>query len=296
MPRWLDSPSRVRVVSCWLALIVAWEVAYRLIEWHPWVFPAPSHIVDALLGLLGVPSYLGEALHADWPFRRADGPPGARPPGSPLALMHHSALVVGLVTSGYRLVAGFAMSLALGLALGLAMWRYRFIDAMLGPVFLGLQTLPSVCWVPLAILTLGISEAGMLSVLVMGSFFAIAISLRDGLHTTPPIYRAAGRVFGAERLNFYLYVMLPAGLPALAGSLRSGFSFAWRSLMGGELIFVLRRHGLGHLLSTGREFGDIAQVVAVMIVMVAIGMIVDRVAFAAIERRVRARFGLAPTS
>ena len=93
-------------------------------------------------------------------------------------------------------------------------------------------------------------------------------------------------------MSFYLYVMLPAGLPALAGSLRSGFSFAWRSLMGAELIFVLKRHGLGHLLSIGRDFGDVAQVVAVMVVMVLIGMAVDRLAFARLERRIRRRFGL----
>ncbi|MCI0362974.1 MAG: ABC transporter permease subunit, partial [Phycisphaerales bacterium] len=161
-----------------------------------------------------------------------------------------------------------------------------------GPLFLGLQTLPSVCWVPLAILTLGINESAILMVLVLGSFFATAIALRDGLRTIPPIYERAGLMLAATNWRLYRYVLLPASLPAMASSLRQGFSFAWRSLMGAELIFMLQNQGLGFLLNIGREFADVAQVVAVMIVMIAIGMTVDRWVFAQIERRVRNRFGL----
>jgi NitT/TauT family transport system permease protein len=129
-------------------------------------------------------------------------------------------------------------------------------------------------------------------VLIMGSFFAIAISLRDGLGTIPPLYRRAGLMLGATGWRLYRYVLLPASLPALTSSLRQGFSFAWRSLMGAELLFMVERHGLGFLLSTGRELSDVAQVVAVMIVMVMIGMVADRFAFARLERAVHHRFGL----
>ena len=289
--RWHASRSQLQVSIGWLAVLLLWEAAYRVIGWQPWIFPAPSHVIDATLNLLGITTYLGEPLHAAWPWRSATAPsPSA---WTSLGAIAHSQLVIAILTSGYRLLIGFVLSMLLGLLLGVLMWRYTLVNSMLGPVFLGMQTLPSVCWVPLAILTLGISELCILFVLIMGSFFAMSISLRDGLSTTPTIYRAAGLVFGARGLNFYWYVMLPAGLPALASSLRSGFSFAWRSLMGGELIFVLSRHGLGQLLSTGREFGDIAQVVATMGIMVVFGMVVDRLVFATIEKRVRARFGLA---
>lgn len=289
--RWSERHRQLTVLASWLAVVFVWEAAFRIVGWQAWIFPAPSHVLDATLNLLNLKTYFSDPLHAGWPLGRASGSGGPAPVS--FAAVLHSQLIVAILTSGYRLVIGFALSMQLGLLLGLLMWRYSAVNAMFGPVFLGLQTLPSVCWVPLAILTLGISELGILFVLVMGSFFAMAISLRDGLMTTPPIYRAAGLVFGARGLNFYWYVMLPAGLPALANSLRSGFSFAWRSLMGGELIFVLRRHGLGQLLSIGREFGDIAQVVATMAMMVVIGMVVDRLVFAKIESTVRTRFGLA---
>ena len=172
------------------------------------------------------------------------------------------------------------------------MWRLAFIDAVLGPVFLGLQTLPSVCWVPMGILLFGINERSILFVLVMGSFFAVAISMRDGLRTVPPIYISAGVMLGARKARLYRHVLLPSSLPALAGTLRQGFSFAWRSLMGAELILIVQRRGLGFLLNMGRETADIAQVVAVMVIMVGVGMVIDRWVFAVIERRVRTRFGL----
>jgi len=184
------------------------------------------------------------------------------------------------------------VSLVLGTLLGILMWRWAELDELLGPLFLGLQTLPSVCWVPMAILVFGINEKGILFVLVMGSFFAIAIALRDGLKTIPPIYQRAGLMLGASGWRLYRYVLLPASLPALASSLRQGFSFAWRSLMGAELILFTQRHGIGYLLHQGREFADIAQVVAVMAVMVFIGMLADRLVFAVFQRSVHRRFGL----
>ena len=202
-------------------------------------------------------------------------------------------LVEAVAVSLLRLGVGFTLSILLGAALGVVMWRVRGIDEFLGPLFLGLQTLPSVCWVPLAILTFGINETGVLFVVMMGSFFAIAIALRDGLRTIPPIYQRAGAMLGTSGWKMYRYVLLPASLPALASSLRQGFSFAWRSLMGAELIFAVQRHGLGFLLQMGRDFADVAQVIAVMAIMVMIGMLADRLIFGVLEKSVHRRFGLA---
>jgi NitT/TauT family transport system permease protein len=201
-------------------------------------------------------------------------------------------LIGAIGVSLSRLVVGFALSIFFGGLLGVLMWRFRAVDRFFGPLVLGLQTLPSVCWVPLAILVIGLNELGVLFVVVMGSFFAIAIALRDGLRTIPPLYQRAGSMLGTRGWRMYRYVILPASLPALSSSLRQGFSFAWRSLMGAELIFAVSRHGLGFLLEMGRNFSDVAQVVVVMIVMVVIGIVADRVLFGPIERRVHRRFGL----
>ena len=287
MPKWLRS-NRLGVCLIWLLILAGWEAAYREIGWRPWIFPAPSHLMSSTANMMGVPLHLGDPVTPNWPWRPAkkDDVPVT------LSSLAKSPLAVAVATSWGRLAVGFSLSIIIGTFLGLAMWRYRFIDDMLGALLLGLQTLPSVCWVPVSIMVFGITEAGMLFVLLMGSFPAVATSLRDGMNATPPIYQSVGKVFGARGLSFYIYVMLPASLPVMIGSLRTGFSFAWRSLMGGELIFVMARHGLGHLLSTGREFGDLSQVIAVIIIMVLLGMLLDPVVFGRIDKRIRARYGL----
>lgn len=272
----------------WVLILLTWEGAYRFIGWKAYQFPAPSHVLDSTLDMLNIRTWFGQPLHPGWPWSAAGQPPDTRPRPP----VYRSPLVIAQLVSGTRLVVGFAVSILIGAALGLLMWRWREADQFFGPLFLGMQTLPSVCWIPLAILTFGINESGILFVLVMGSCFAIAIALRDGLRTIPPVYQRAGLMLGAGGWRLYRYVLLPASLPAMTSSLRQGFSFAWRSLMGAELIFMVSQHGLGFLLHIGREFSDISQVIAVMAMMVIVGMVVDRWLFAALERRVHARFGL----
>lgn len=273
-------------LAIWLLILGSWEAAFRLAGWRAWIFPAPTHVLDAILSMLSIQTSFGEPVVPGWPGAFALS----------LFKITHSPLPIALLTSISRLLVGFAISFIVGALFGLAMWRSKSVDELLGPLFLGLQTLPSVCWVPLAILLpkLGISERGLLFVLVMGSLFAMAIALRDGLRAIPPVYQRAGLMLGARGWRMYRYVLLPASLPALASSLRQGFSFAWRSLMGAEMIFAVQNRGLGFLLASGREYADIAQVVAVMAAMVMLGMVVDRFGFARIERRIHMRFGLVP--
>lgn len=270
-------------LAIWLVILGTWEAAYRTIGWKPWVFPAPSHILDSILSMLNISSGFGEPVKAGWP--RAIG---AAASGSVV----HSQLITANIVSSIRLFIGFILSILLGGVLGVLMWRFKTLDEFFGPLFLGLQTLPSVCWIPLAIVAFGLTENAIQFVLVMGSFFAIAISLRDGLRTIPPLYQRAGMMMGAHGWKLYRYVLLPASLPALASGLRQGFSFAWRSLMGAEFVFIIERHGLGYLLQAGENFNDHAQVMAILIIMVVLGMMADRLAFAVLERKVHARFGL----
>jgi NitT/TauT family transport system permease protein len=124
----------------------------------------------------------------------------------------------------------------------------------------------------------------------MGSLFAIVISARDGVRNIPPLLQRAARTFGARNWQLYRYVVLPAMLPSMVQGLKLGWSFAWRSLMAGELLF--NSGGLGQLLNTGRDLNDISLVVAVMLVIVAIGLTVDRLIFANLEGVVRERWGL----
>jgi NitT/TauT family transport system permease protein len=189
-----------------------------------------------------------------------------------------------------RLGAGYGISLALGVPLGMVLGRSQLADDLLGAPVLGLQSLPSICWLPVALLWFGLSEAAILFVVVMGSSLAIAIASQSGVRNLNPLWVRAARTMGARGVALYTTVLLPASLPALLNGAKLGWTFAWRSLLAAELLYV--SGGLGQLLQAGRELNDVARVFAVMVVILAIGLTAEKAVFAPLEQRVRERFGV----
>jgi NitT/TauT family transport system permease protein len=198
---------------------------------------------------------------------------------------------IGIGRSLERIALGYGLSALIGIPLGLLTARIRWLDHTLGSFVIGLQTLPSICWLPAALLWFGLTDGAILFVVVMGSTLAISIGTDDAVKNLPPIYVKAARTMGVRGLRLYRDVIFPAALPGIVSALKQGWSFAWRSLMAGELLFV--SPGLGHLLQMGRDLNDISLVAAVMVVIMALGWSVDRFAFSALEARIRARRGMA---
>jgi NitT/TauT family transport system permease protein len=206
-------------------------------------------------------------------------------------LVADGRLGAAILRSLTRLAEGYTVAAAIGMPLGILMARRAWIQATLRPLVLGLQALPSICWLPLALLWFGLSERAIVFVVVMGSLLAIAISAEDGVAAIDPLLLRASGVLGIRGLRFYGGVLIPAALPGIVTGLKLGWSFAWRALMAGELLFVAG--GLGQLLQEGRELLDVAQVMGVMLAIVAVGSAVDQVLFRLVEVRVRRRWGLA---
>lgn len=188
-----------------------------------------------------------------------------------------------------RLLVGYALSLCVGFTIGIAMAGSDAVRRGISPIVTGLQALPSVCWLPLGLLWFGLSDAAILFVIVLGSALGVAISVDAGCRNVPPLYIRAARTMGANGFTLYRRVILPAAFPEILTGMRLAWAFAWRSLMGAELLFVAG--GLGHLLETGRELGDLPQVVAVMVVIVILGIASERVLFDRIEAKLRIRWG-----
>ena len=210
-----------------------------------------------------------------------------------------SSLVIGISSGVYlqaaqvsleRLVIGYGISLVIGLVLGALIGRIRLLEETVGSLVLGLQALPSVCWLPLAILWFGLTDQAIIFVVVMGALFSITLGVDAGVKNTSPVYLKAARNMGSRGIRLYTQVILPAALPAIINGLKQGWTFAWRSLMAGELlVFTI---SLGQLLENGRELNDASQIIAVMLVIVFIGVMIDTLIFAPLERHVRARWGL----
>jgi len=124
----------------------------------------------------------------------------------------------------------------------------------------------------------------------MGALFSITIAVDSGIKNVPPIFIRAGRNMGARRIRMFVDVIIPAALPSIVSGLKQAWSFAWRSLMAAELLFVTL--GLGYLLMMGRELNDMSQVIAVMLVIAFVSVVIDRLFFGALESSLRKRWGV----
>lgn len=197
---------------------------------------------------------------------------------------------IGILASLKRIAIGYGISTIAGVILGLWIGRNSFVEQTLGTLVLGLQTLPSICWLPLAILWFGLNETAIIFVIIMGALLAITLATESGVKNIPPIFIKAGRNMGATELRLLIFVIIPAAFPAIISGLKQGWAFAWRSLMAGELLYVSA--GLGQLLMMGRELNDMNRVVAVMLILIGIGLVFDRIIFAKLEKTVQHKWGL----
>ncbi len=237
------------------ALIALWVILAKAKIWPPYIFPTPWGVWDSLRA--------GFSDHSFW---------------------------IAIAVSMKRMLLGYVLSVVMGMILGLALGSNKFLEQTLGGLLVSLQSLPSICWLPLAVLWFGLTEKAILFVVVMGSLLSVTIAMETGRQQMPKIYGMAGRNLGARGFPLFWYVLLPASLPYILSGLKQGWAFAWRSLISGEMIFVSL--GLGQLLMMGRDLNDMSQVIAVMLLIIAIGYMVDGLVFRTMERRLQARWGL----
>jgi NitT/TauT family transport system permease protein len=200
----------------------------------------------------------------------------------------------GLLAVAYRsllrLFVGLALAMLIGTPTGLAMARWQVVQRSVGSVVVGLQALPSIVWLPLAMLWFGLSERAVMFVVVIGAMPAVAIGTASAVRQVPPGLVRAGRTLGARGWVLYGRVVLPAAVPGYVAGLQLAWAFAWRALMAAELI-VAGARGLGHLIARSGAQYDTALVMATMIVIMLVGIAVDGL-LAWIDRRVRRRRGL----
>ncbi len=206
-------------------------------------------------------------------------------------LIRDNTLLVSIGMTLYRLLIGFAASLAVGVGVGLAMVKFSAFGKTMSSFAIGLQSFPSVAWVPFAILLIGLNDLGILFVVIMSSVFSVMMSAYSGIRNIPPIYIKAARNMGAKGISLFRYLMIPAATPALIIGIKQAWSFAWHALVGAEIL-IAASIGIGHILLVGREFQLMDQIIASMITIFALGMIFDKIIFAKLEDRIREKWGL----
>ncbi|GAA4844133.1 ABC transporter permease [Kitasatospora terrestris] len=243
-----------------IALVLAlWQLAYSLHLTSSYKLPSPADVFVAFQDLW----YQGTLFSIIW-------------------------------TSVWRGLSGFALSVVIGTPLGLLVAQVKPVRAAVGPVLAGLQSLPSVAWVPAAVIWLGINDSAMYAVILLGAVPSIANGLISGIDQVPPLYLRAGKTLGATGLRGARHILLPAALPGYLAGLKQGWAFSWRSLMAAELIASSPDLGLGlgRYLENQREFNDMSGVLLGIVLILVVGVAIDLLFFSPIERRVLRSRGL----
>jgi NitT/TauT family transport system permease protein len=258
-PRWRRAWSAIWPKAIATAIVlVAWELVV-LSGWRPsYVLPSPWAVLSRV------------AAEASSP-----------------------GLWTAILVTMRRAIWGFGLAIVIGVGIGVLVSRFRILRSAVGSLIMGLQTMPSIAWFPLAILLFKLTEEAITFVVVLGAAPSVANGLIHGVDHIPPVLTRAGRVMGARGLSAYRYVILPAAMPSFVAGLKQGWAFAWRSLMAGELIVVIaNKASLGQLLQVNRELSDSEGLLAIMVVILVIGILLDSLVFGTIERRIRAKRGL----
>ena len=242
-------------IAFYLSLIIVWQVVASVNIWPDNIFPSPYEVAE------------------DLAYTAADG-----------------SLFYGVATSMWRLIVGLAIAISGGIVLGIFMARVEIVNQTIGSLVLGLQSIPSIAWVPLAILWFGLTDGGIIFVTAIGAIFAVTINTYTGVKNIDPNYIAAARNMGAKGSQLITSVLIPAAFPYMISGFKQGWAFAWRGLIGAELLFSFL--GLGFLLNVGRQLTDVSQVISIMLVIMGIGILVDGFVFKRIENKVMSRWGL----
>ncbi len=239
----------------YIGLIVVWQIVADANLWDDSVFPSPYEVAE------------------DLAYGAADG-----------------SLFYGIGTTMLRLLAGLAIAIVGGLTLGILMARIETVNQTIGSLVLGLQSIPGVAWAPLGLIWFGPFDAGIIFVTAVGAIFAVTINTYTGVKNIDPHYIEAARNMGAKGSQLVTNVLIPAAFPYMISGFKQGWAFGWRGVIGAELLFSFL--GLGFLLHLGRFTNDVSQVIAIMLVILGIGLLVDGLVFKRIEDKVMSRWGL----
>jgi NitT/TauT family transport system permease protein len=260
-------PGRMPLARAWswlwpkLAAVALVLVAWQVTVWSGWkpdyVLPGPSPVFGRLAQDLGNPNF-----------------------------------DLGIAITMRRALTGYAIAVAIGSVTGILIARIAVLRRAIGSAILGLQSMPSIVWFPLAIILFGLNETAIFFVVILGAAPSIAGGLLSGVDHVQPLLVRVGRVMGARGMNLYRYVILPAALPSFVGGLKQGWAFAWRSLMAGEIIGIVSHQvGIGQQIQFARDFADTEQLVAIIVVIFVIGVVIDSL-FGILDREIRRRWGL----
>nr|WP_263326840.1 ABC transporter permease [Neobacillus sp. Marseille-Q6967] len=249
----------IKRVIFYALLLIVWQASVRVFEVSPSLMPAPTDVLNAI----------GQGF--------AD-----------------KTLIYDILASFRRLALGLSIAIVLGVCLGILLAKNKTADETLGTLILALQSVPSIVWLPIAIMWFGLNESSVIFIVILGATLVMTINMRIGIKNVPPLYIKAAQTMGSKGFDMFFKIIFPASIPYAVTGIRLGWAFAWRALMAGEILST--GPGLGYTLKYASDFGNMSMVIGIMIIIGVIGTIVDIIFFQRMEQNVIRRWGLETTN
>ena len=246
--------SLAKIIFIILVLLI-WQLLFMLNIWPDFLFPSPTMVFLTLFN----------------GFK--DG-----------------SFIYAIITSFRRLIIGFSLSIIIGISIGILIASSQIVEDSIGTFILALQSVPSVVWLPLALLWFSLGERAIIFVVVLGGTWNMVINSSTGIKNVDPILIKAAQTMGLKKIKLFWKVILPASIPHLITGVRLSWAFSWRALMAGELIGS--GDGLGQILMWGRDMGNMSLVISVIFIIAVFGYLSDNYIFKLIENKVLKRWGL----
>ena len=258
---------------------------------HPWSARSIWAVVWPKLLAIGLVLGIWQIIHlTGWKKYVLPGP--ATVFANLWGQMQHAVLWQAINVTMHRAVIGFALSVLIGAVVGALVSRIKPLRAAVGSLITAMQTMPSIAWFPFAIILFGVTTNAIIFVIVLGSAPSVANGLITGVDYIPPLLLRAGKTMGLSRIATYRYLILPASLPAFVSGLKQAWAFAWRSLLAGELlVIILGQVSIGTLLNADQDQADMPSAIAIMIVILALGIVIDML-FSKADAVLRRRRGM----
>lgn len=239
-------------------LLLVWEILARLHLVVPYLFPPPSQVFQKWISLFSPPLYI----------MRQD-----------------------ILYSLYRLMYGFLLSAGIGIALGITMGLSNKVYKFFTPLLSLLLPIPSIAWIPIVILWLGLGDLTCVVIVFLAGIFSVVYNVSSGVRSVSKYHIWAAQSMGATKLQIFYKVMLPGALPYIITGLRLAMGGGWRALIAAEMLSATM-WGLGYRIYQAKQFLAVDVMYAGIISLALLGFTLERIIFTYIERRTVTRWGM----
>lgn len=212
-----------------------------------------------------------------------------------VAMIADGSMIAHAASTLSRVLVGFGLAIAIAVPLGILMGRFRAIEKFFLPLVTTLMPIPSLAWVPVFILWLGIGGTVAIVIVLYAALFPLVLNTWSGVRAVNPLWLRAAGAMGAGERSLFWKVILPGAFPFVIAGLRQAFVRAWIAVVGAEML-AASDWGLGWVIFDAKEFLNADVMIASLIVIGFIGYAFERLVFGSLERATVMRWGMVRTA